>query len=277
MTNPFWKMHGAGNDFVLVDDRALTFPEADRAFLRHLATPRTGVGSEGIILIQPSATAHFRMRFFNPDGSEVDMCGNGARCVARLAHDLGVAPSRMRFDTGAGLLAAEMAGTRVQLTLTSPKDWRLDQSLELADGRHAFGFVNSGVPHVVMRVEDLDAVDVPSVGAAIRRHRAFAPKGTNANFIAVTGPQSLRIRTYERGVEAETLACGTGIVAAGLIAGRMGWVQPAVQITCANGDVLEVNYRLTPDGAESVTLLGPAEYVFQGTMEYAGNRSINEL
>lgn len=270
MTFQFWKMHGAGNDFVLVDDRALTFPAGDGAFLQHLAARRTGVGSEGIILIQPSTTADFRMRFFNPDGSEVDMCGNGARCVARLAYDIGAAPARMKFDTGAGLLAAEMMGTRVQLTMTAPKDWRLDQSLDLADGRHAYGFVNSGVPHVVVRVENLDAVDVQTMGAAIRRHGAFAPKGTNANFIAVTGPQSLRIRTYERGVEAETLACGTGIVAAGLIAGRMGWVTPAVRITCASGDVLEVNYRLTADGAESVTLLGPAEYVFRGTMEVDG-------
>jgi diaminopimelate epimerase len=270
MTIQFWKMHGAGNDFVLIDDRALTFPADDGALLRHLAARRTGVGSEGIILIQPSPTAHFRMRFFNPDGSEVDMCGNGARCVARLAHDLGAAPARMQFDTGAGLLAAEMAGPRVQLTMTAPKDWRLDQSLDLADGRHAYGFVNSGVPHVVMRVEDLDAVDVAVTGAAIRHHHAFAPKGTNANFIAVTGPQSLRIRTYERGVEAETLACGTGIVAAGLVAGRMGWVKPVVRITCASGDVLEVNYQPTADGAGSVTLLGPAEYVFRGTLEYGG-------
>jgi len=268
MTIPFWKMHGAGNDFVLVDDRALTFPAADPDFLRRLGARRTGVGSEGIILIQPSATADFRMRFFNPDGNEVDMCGNGARCVARLAHDLGVAPARMRFDTGAGLLAAEMAGARVRLTLTEPKDWRLNQTFELPDGRHAYGFVNSGVPHAVVRVDDLDAVDVARLGSAIRHHPDFAPKGTNANFIAVTGPQSLRIRTFERGVEAETLACGTGIVAAGLIAGRMGWVKPAVQITCASGDVLEVNYRLTAAGAEAVTLLGPAEYVFKGAVEY---------
>ena len=268
MNIAFWKMHGAGNDFVLVDDRTLTFPAADAAFLRRLAARRTGIGSEGIILIQPSTTADFRMRFFNPDGGEVDMCGNGARCVARLAHDLGVAPAHMKFDTGAGLLAAEMAGARVRLTMTEPKDWRINQSFELPDGRHAYGFVNSGVPHAVVRVDDLDAVDVVRLGAAIRYHADFAPKGANANFIAVTGPQSLRIRTYERGVEAETLACGTGIVAAGLIAGRMGWVKPAVQITCASGDVLEVNYRLSGTDAEAVTLLGPAEYVFKGTVEY---------
>lgn len=268
MIIPFWKMHGAGNDFVLVDDRALTFPAGDRGFVQHLASRRLGVGSEGVILIQPSAGAHFRMRFFNPDGSEVDMCGNGARCVARLANDLGVAPARMQFDTGAGLLEAEAVGGRVRLTLTAPKDWRIDRRLALPGGETAYGFVNSGVPHVVVRVADLDAVDVARTGAAIRYHADFAPKGTNANFIAVTGPQSLRVRTYERGVEAETLACGTGIAASALVAGRMGWVKPTVQVTCASGDVLEVGYRLTADGAADVTLLGPAEYVFKGTVDY---------
>jgi diaminopimelate epimerase len=264
----FWKMHGAGNDFILVDDRRLTFPASDKAWLSGIAARRTGVGSEGIILIQPSASAHFTMRFFNPDGSEVDMCGNGARCVARLAHDIGAAPARMRFDTGAGVISAEIIGEQVRLGMTTPKDWRLNRTLDLPGGQRAYGFVNSGVPHVVMEMDVLDEADVAGMGAAVRYHKDFAPKGTNANFIAVTGPNALRIRTYERGVEAETLACGTGIVAAGLVAGRMGRVSAPVRITCASGDVLEVNYRLTADGAEDVTLLGPAAYVFTGVLEH---------
>lgn len=196
------------------------------------------------------------------------MCGNGARCVARLAHDIGVAPSRMAFETGAGVVAAEMVDGRVRLGMTLPKDWRLDGQLELPVGRRAYGFVNSGVPHVVMPSENLDAEDVARTGAAIRYHKDFAPKGTNANFITVTGLSSLRIRTYERGVEAETLACGTGMVAAGLVAGRMGWVKPPVQVTCASGDVIVVDYVLTGDGATDVTMLGPAEYVFTGVLDY---------
>ena len=266
----FWKMHGAGNDFMLVDDRGLTFPASDRAWLAAVSARRTGIGCEGIILIQPSATADFRMRFFNPDGGEVDMCGNGARCVARLAHDLGVAPAGMRFETGAGTIRADIVGDRVRLGMTPPHDWRLNRTLVLPDGRRPYGFVNSGVPHVVIEAEQLDKVDVARIGAAVRYHADFAPKGTNANFIAVTGPRALRIRTYERGVEAETLACGTGIVAAGLVAGRLGRVTPPVQITCSSGDILEVDYRLTADGAEDVTLLGPAAYVFTGTVECGG-------
>ena len=124
------------------------------------------------------------------------------------------------------------------------------------------------MPHVVVRVDNLDAVDVARLGAAIRHHSDFAPKGTNANFIKVTGPAALRIRTYERGVEAETLACGTGMVAAALIAGKMGWVKPPVQVTCASNDVIVINYELTAEGAQKVTMLGPAEHVFQGMLEY---------
>lgn len=266
MKIPFWKMHGAGNDFVLIDDRKLTFPVKDRVWLESIGSRRTGVGCEGIILVQPSTKAHFTMRFFNPDGSEVDMCGNGARCVARLAHDIGVAPAAMTFETGAGIIAAEMVGNQVRLAMTTPKDWRLNQTIEIDGVKRPYGFVNSGVPHVVMPLVHLDKEDVAKTGAAIRYHKDFAPKGTNVNFIHITGPSSLSIRTYERGVEAETLACGTGIVASGLIAGRMGWVTSPVKITCAGGDVLEVNFKLMDDGAQDVTLLGPAVYVFSGEL-----------
>ncbi|MEI8121225.1 MAG: diaminopimelate epimerase [bacterium] len=268
MKIPFWKMHGAGNDFILVDDRALTFPVSDHTWLAAIGSRRTGVGCEGIILIQPSDEAHFKMRFFNPDGSEVDMCGNGARCIARLAHEIGVAPDHMKFETGAGVIEADMVGERVRLRMTRPKDWRLNQTLDLGGVKRPYGFVNSGVPHVVMPVEDLQGEDVAGTGAAIRYHKDFAPQGTNANFIKVTGASSLSIRTYERGVEAETLACGTGMVAAGLVAGRMGWVKAPVSIACASGDVIEVNFVLTDDGAEKVTMLGPAAHVFNGVLPY---------
>jgi diaminopimelate epimerase len=152
--------------------------------------------------------------------------------------------------------------------MTPPKDWRMSRVLHLPCGRLPYGFVNTGVPHVVAEVPDLDGLDVTRVGAAVRHHEGFAPAGTNANFIAVTGPQALRIRTYERGVEAETLACGTGITAAALVAGRLGRVKPPVNVTCASGDVLVVDYRPTPNGAEDVTLLGPAAHVFRGTVPY---------
>lgn len=268
MNIPFWKMQGASNDFILVDDRAQTFPASDGKWIAAISARRTGVGCEGVILIQPSEKADFRMRFFNPDGSEVDMCGNGARCVARLARELGAAPGRMTIETPAGMLRAEILREQVRLWLTPPKDWRLEGALKLAGLEIRYGFVNTGVPHVVVEVDDLDGWDVRAVGRAIRHHEAFSPAGTNANFIRITGPRALRVRTYERGVEDETLACGTGITASALIAARTGRVTPPVQVTAASGDVLTVDFRLTADSAEDVTLLGPAEHVFQGSLAY---------
>ncbi len=269
MKIPFWKMHGAGNDFILIDDRELVFPADDRNFIERIARRRTGIGCEGLILIQPDESDDFRMRFFNPDGGEAEMCGNGARCVARLAADIGAAPSRMSFATVAGRLRAETpAPGRVKLWMTEPTDWRMNQRIRVADDAVTCHFVNSGVPHAVVPVDDLAAVDVDRLGREIRFHDAFAPSGANVNFTQVTGTDTVSIRTYERGVEAETLACGTGIVAAGLVAGRLGYVKPPVTVCSAGGDRLAVDYVLGGDGADRVTLDGPAEYVFTGIMTY---------
>lgn len=264
----FWKMHGAGNDFILLDDRAEKFPCDDKAWIAGISARHTGIGCEGVILIRKSARADFKMRFFNPDGGEADMCGNGARCIARLACEIGAAPAEMSIETLAGILKAEVSGDSVRLHMTMPRDWKMGKTLSLGKKRVGYSFVNSGVPHAVVHAEDLDAVDVQRTGAAVRYHKDFAPSGTNANFVAVTGPQSIRVRTYERGVEAETLACGTGIVASALVSGKLKLVKAPVAVTCASGDVLEVDYELTGSGARNVTLRGPAVHVFQGTVEY---------
>ncbi len=261
MSIPFWKMHGAGNDFILVDDRSRQFPANDAAFRVHLCDRRRGIGAEGLILIRPSDAADLRMVFFNPDGTEADMCGNGARCLARLAHELGAAPADLRIETAAGILRAEVVPPLVRLHLTEPRDWRMGLSIEWRGRKLDLNFVNSGVPHAVGLVEDLATVDIAALGRAIREHALFAPDGTNANFIRITGPRSLAIRTYERGVEAETLACGTGMVAAALVARRLGLVAGPVEVRTAGGDVLEV-------GEAPLTLTGPAEHVFRGEIDY---------
>jgi diaminopimelate epimerase len=269
----FFKMHGAGNDFILVDDRAVTFPLRDAAWIRRLAARRTGVGCEGIILVQPSESAHFRMRFLNPDGNEVSMCGNGARCVARLAADLGIAPRQCSFETGAGVIEATVRDAGVTLRMTSPHSWRDDLRLT-ADGKEwVCGFVNTGVPHVVVEVDELAAAPVLAAGAALRYHPAFAPEGTNADFVEMGADGAVRVRTYERGVEGETLACGTGIVAAALTMAWRGRCAPPVTVHTAGGDVMRVDFRLTPDAAEGVLLTGPAEYVFEGDVTYEEGRA----
>lgn len=258
MPIPFWKMHGAGNDFILVDDRALAFPVQNAAFIARLCDRRRGAGSDGLLLIQPSSEADFRMRFFNPDGSEADMCGNGARCIARLAHEIGAAPADMRIETAAGMVRADMVANGVRLHLPPPKDWRFNLSLRVNAHNYSLHFVNTGVPHAICMVTDLNTVDVARLGGVIRHHPLFAPAGTNADFIQVTGPESLSIRTYERGVEAETLACGTGILAAALVGERLGLVRAPVKVKTAGGDLLVVT-------SSPPTLTGPAECVFQGT------------
>lgn len=264
----FWKMHGARNDFVLFDNRAENFPSDDRGFIRHLAARRSGIGAEGIILIESSDTAAFRMQFFNPDGGTAEMCGNGARCAVRLAYELGAADKKMTLETGAGTIRAQVMRKGVRLWMTAPADWDLDGMLEI-NGRHLiYGSVNTGVPHAVLRTGEVNDVDVCGIGSAIRRHRTFAPAGTNVNFMQVLPEGALSIRTYERGVEDETGACGTGATACGLIAAKNGWVKLPVNIHVAGGDVLTVNARLTDDSARDVTLTGPAEHVFEGTVEY---------
>lgn len=265
---PFWKMHGAANDFILVDDRHASFPVDDSAWISSITSRRTGVGSEGVLLIQPSSKADFRMRFFNPDGGEVDMCGNGARCIARLASEIGAAPRTMSIETPAGIVRAEACGETVKLFMTEPFGWAMKQSMELDGRRYPYHFVNTGVPHVVMMVDDLAGTDVMKLGALIRYHANFAPKGTNANFISMSSDHRIHVRTYERGVEGETLACGTGMVACGLVAGRLGLVASPAKVIPASGDVLEVGFSLTADGATNVTLLGPAVHVFRGTLRY---------
>jgi diaminopimelate epimerase len=274
MTIPFSKMHGAGNDFVVVDDRDGTFPCADAAWLRATARRRTGVGADGFILLQAGDdSCTFRMRIFNADGGEAEMCANGARCAARYAVDRGIAAPAMRMATGAGVIAATVHGDGVQLAMTEPADWQLDRRLRLGDDEIAYSYVNTGVPHTVIECADVAAVSIGERGSAVRHHTAFAPSGTNVNFVEVRGPNALALRTYERGVEAETLACGTGVVASALVATRLRRVQLPVDVLCASGDHQRVDGCFSGDSFRDVTLHGPTAYAFDGTLRYTGGRS----
>ena len=240
-------MHGAGNDFIVVHDPGRTFPTVPD-FVARLCAPHTGIACDGLILVRPPTdpTAHFRMDFVNPDGSPAGMCGNGARCAARFAHDNGIAPASMRIETAVGLhLADILPDTQVRITFPStinpvPKTLALPLPQALAPliplASLETHFLNTGVPHAVIPVplSLLPALDLPRLGSWVRHHPAFAPSGTNVDFIAC--PESpaapIPIRTYERGVEAETLACGTGITASALVAIHLGWTtSPATLVT----------------------------------------------
>jgi diaminopimelate epimerase len=187
-----------------------------------------------------------------------------------LASELGFAEKKMAIETLAGQIEAQVMQKGVRLWMTAPSDWELNGSLDMG-GRHlTYGLVNTGVPHAVMRTGELRDVDVREVGSAVRRHRQFAPEGTNVNFMEISPDGDLFVRTYERGVEAETLACGTGVTACGLVAAKNGWVKLPVKIHVASGDVLTVDAELTEEGACGVTLTGPTEHVFEGIIEYKG-------
>lgn len=261
-------MHGSGNDFIVFNDVSEELPLNNNGWLRRIAARRRGIGCDGIIALQKSENADFKMRFFNPDGQEVEMCGNGARCIAKFAFDKGIAPQKMRFETAAGLLKAQIQNENVKLFMTPPRDMAVNKHLKLKDTTITYGFANTGVPHVVVAVKDLADYDVVDTGAAIRYHDNFAPAGTNANFITVTGTNKLSIRTYERGVEGETLACGTGITAAAIIATVEKLVTAPVRVITAGGDELTVDFKHENDSVTDVTLLGPAMYSFSGEVKY---------
>lgn len=271
MKTRFRKMHGAGNDFVLIDDRNELFPATDRGLIARLCHRRTGIGADGVVLVRRSSQADVCVRFFNPDGGEADMCGNAMRCAARFAFGLQIAGRTMTVETVAGLLGAEVlsGGALVRLRMTPPTQWRPDVELELSVGRVRCDFINTGVPHAVLEQQDLPPAEAGAdaflaVAPQVRRHSAFGPAGANVNVVRVTGPGALQVRTFERGVEGETLACGTGVTAAAVAMALRGRVRPPVAVTVASGDELTVDFAQTDGRAEGVTLCGPAVDVFEG-------------
>lgn len=261
----FWKMSGSGNDFILVDNRRGAIPAGEGAALaRRLCTRGFSVGADGLILIERAREADFAWRFYNADGSEAAMCGNGGRCAARFAFLRKIAPSSMRFLTGAGLIRAEVRGDRVKLELPPPSGYRAAVPVEVADRPAAAAFIVVGVPHAVLHAESLESVPVAEWGRPLRHHAAFGPAGTNVNFFRVEGPRALRVRTYERGVEGETHACGTGAVAATLVAAAAGLVRSPVTVTTSGGEKLRVYFRRRGGEFTEVFLEGGAAVVYEG-------------
>ncbi len=265
---PFIKMHGAGNDFIVVDNRQAVFPSGDTGWIRQVCRRNDGVGAEGVLLIEPDPRADFSMRFFNPDGGEADLCGNGARCIALYAHRLGIAAQTMTFSSRAGTIRASILRDSVAIQLPPPHDLRPD--IRLDDLGLCVDFINTGVPHAAAFVEDARAVPLAEWGRAVRHHPRFAPEGTNFNAVQRLDEQTLSVRTYERGVEAETPACGTGITASALLAARRFHMSPPISVICAHGDTLTVQFKTDSEGSfSSVVLEGPAVTVFEGTLPYS--------
>lgn len=273
----FTKMNGAGNDFVVIDNRFYHFSHEELVSIARRWCPRrTGVGADGLLAFEePEEDRYdYRMRYYNTDGSIGTMCGNGARCLARFARDAGMEREELQFESDAGVYRAQVPEDHedgVRLFVQPPR--RFQRGLQLA-GKYAeeaglspLYYIWPGVEHVVCFVDDVDAVPVDRLGRAIRHDEALAPAGANVNFVEVRPDGSLKVRTFEKGVEAETLACGTGALASGIVAGLEHKTESMPVHVQMPGGVLTVGFDRNGDELTRVFLEGPAVVVFRGTLE----------
>lgn len=274
-------MSGAGNDFICIDNRRKKIKLTQRQIER-LCHRQQGIGADGLLMLEPSKNkmADYTMRYYNADGKEAEMCGNGARCLARFACKVtGTSKRTLILHTRAGLIEASAHGEEISLKMTQPKETKLHQIIQTSQGKIELHFINTGVPHLVIFTNKLESVPLSQLGPFLRYHKVFAPAGTNVNWVQIENKtkagavnkakakisNKLSIRTYERGVEAETLACGTGAVASALIAHMLYKLSSPIDIRVAGGDVLRIQFEKGPAGDfEKVSLQGPAEFIFEG-------------
>jgi diaminopimelate epimerase len=263
----FLKMAGGGNDFVIIDNRSGRVGDA-ASLTRRICTPHLSVGADGVILIENTARATFRMRYLNADGSEADFCANGTRCAARFALVNVIAPKRMTIETGAGVVGAEVSdGGLVTLTLPAPHSFQSGRALQVGETVIHGSSIMVGVPHYVVFLRDnLWSQDIVPLGRALRAHPGLQPAGANINFVVVREPGSIEVRTYERGVEAETLSCGSGVVASAVTSALFGKTKSPVKVLTRSGITLDVSFTLQDGEPRDVQLRGDARVVYRGAM-----------
>ncbi|MBN3040348.1 MAG: diaminopimelate epimerase [Candidatus Omnitrophica bacterium] len=264
----FFKLQASGNDFVLLDNRKLKLGTGRlKSLSRDICRRKLGIGADGTLVIDKSKRADFKMRIINADGSEAEMCGNGARCAALWCKHSNGRSADFTFETIAGLIKAKIANNRVKVGLTDAFGMKLDMPLMVLGRRIRVNYINTGVPHVVVFVQGLDNINVEEIGRAIRFNKKFAPAGTNVNFVEIGAKKSIFIRTYERGVESETLACGTGSVASAIISGikysgsKDRIIMP---VNTRGGEVLKISFDRSKDKVKNIFLEGTARLIFKG-------------
>ena len=258
MLFPFAKYHGTGNDFVLIDNRARKFPINNHQAIAHICHRNFGIGADGFILIENAEDADFYMRFFNSDGYEGSLCGNGSRCAVHYAKTLGLVSEDVRFGAADGIHQASFEGEEVALSLHPISKWK-------AYKEHIF--INTGSPHHVLFVDDVVREDVAQIGAAIAHGAPYYSDGTNVNFVQQLDAHSIHVRTYERGVEAETLSCGTGVTAAAIAMHISKRTQATKLAIITTGGHLSVSFSPKRNGYEQIVLQGPAQIVYEGNWE----------
>ncbi|HMA75987.1 MAG TPA: diaminopimelate epimerase [Candidatus Krumholzibacteriaceae bacterium] len=261
---PFSKMHGAGNDFIVIDDMNERF-RSSPVMISALCDRHFGIGADGLILVQPSKAASFRMVYYNNDGSRAGMCGNGARCAAKFAFDKSIINEYFEFETDSGIIKGKIEKERVTISLADVSGVKLN--IDTGENTPVFSFALAGVPHAALICDDAREIsneDFLSIIHPVRYNRRFKPHGTNVNIVKVINRNYLFYRTYERGVEDETLACGTGAVAIAVITSHLGMTESPVSCETSGGDILTVSFDQTDSGAENCLLSGPAVESFSG-------------
>jgi len=264
---PFYKMSGAGNDFIIIDNRQQIVDNTKLTdFISSVCRRKMSAGADGLILIESSKKCDFRWRFFNSDGSKAEMCGNGARCAARFAHMNAIAGTTLSFETEAGVIHAQISKDRVKVKMPAASDLKLAYPLALSHNSLTISSINTGVPHVVVMVEQIDNIDVVALGKEIRFHQAFAPAGTNANFVYRSKPNEIIVRTYERGVEDETLACGTGAIASAIISACQLDMKSPIDVQTRSGAYLTIHFSETDGQFSEIYMEGDARIIYSGEL-----------
>lgn len=261
MRMPFQKYSATGNDFVLIDDRDGQFPVDNSQLIKKICARRTGVGADGMILLQQSEQYDFRMRHFNPDASEAEMCGNGARSIVRFALRLGLIESKTRFESMFFIHEGRIDNGEIKIKVNTPRNLEPGKDAGVSSDFEAGGYVEIGVPHYVLFVKDVQSLDIEQLGPGFAHHPVF-PKGTNVDFVEIRNDHELKMRTFERGVEAETLSCGTGATAGAVIANLLGKVTEPVTVQVPGG-TLKIEFDAE---YENIWLSGPVDEIYRGEL-----------
>jgi len=263
----FTKMVASGNDFIVIPlFPASTLLRLIGGVAKKICDRKFGIGADGLLVLEKSKVADIKMRIFNADGSEAEMCGNGARCIAFWMKSK-FKKSKVNIETRAGIIESEAGVNDVKIKLTEPKYIKLNIPIRISNRQIRVNFINTGVPHTVIFVEGLDKIDAVNLGRQIRYHKRFSPKGTNVNFVEVLNKCAVRLRTYERGVEDETLACGTGAVASALIFALMTNACKKINIHTRGKEVLTVYFSSLGNKFTDIWLRGKADIVFEGIIK----------
>lgn len=263
----FYKMSGSGNDFIIIDNRNQGVEKKKVSdFIKKVCCRKMSVGADGVVFVENADAVDFRWYFFNSDGSEAEMCGNAARCTARFAYLNGIAGRNMSFETGAGVIAALVTDDRVKIKMPAPTELKIDYSIHLKNGLLSVSSINTGVPHVIVAVDSINDTEVVKLGREIRFHEEFAPAGTNVNFICIQKDGTIAMRTYERGVEDETLACGTGAMAVSIVLARKFKKKSPMDIMTRSGNYLTIHFNENQGQFNDIFLEGDARVIYKGEL-----------